>query len=83
MYVLSGRGTNCYRTSSNYTVTDASGTYNNITSNGFIDTNTPADSILLRKPTGTDSHGGGVRFDTSSTEYQTILTWITEGTLNN
>ena len=75
--------TSCHGTSGNYTVTDANETYSNITSNGFIDTNTPANSILLLKATETVSHEGGVRFNTSSTEYQTISTWITEGALNN
>jgi len=75
--------TGCYESSSNYTVTTASGTYTNITSNGFINTTTTSNSKLLLKATNTTSHGGGTRFKTSSTQYQTLLTWITQGAKNN
>jgi len=81
--------TTCHTTTHNaanggkpYIVTDAAGTYSNLTTNTLIDTVTPANSLLLQKATST-THGGGQRFTTSSTEYQTISTWITEGALNN
>ncbi len=53
-----------------------------------IDLNDPENSLLLRKPTSSAetegvvgakalSHGGGVRWEKNSPEYQTILQWIT------
>ena len=75
--------TSCHGNNGNYTVTDTNGTYNNITSNHFIDITIPENSRLLLKATQSISHGGGERFDASSTAYTTIVTWITEGALNN
>ena len=39
----------------------------------------PEESLLLRKPIGADPHGGGVRLDPQSDEYQTLLRWIAAG----
>jgi hypothetical protein len=39
----------------------------------------PAQSLLLLKPTAAVPHGGGRRFTLSSREYKTILQWIREG----
>jgi hypothetical protein len=39
----------------------------------------PEKSLILRKPTFTEPHGGGVRFKTGSIEYKTILEWIDNG----
>src|SRR5712692_9706712 len=39
----------------------------------------PARSLMLLKPTAEVPHGGGLRFDTDSQYYQTILEWISEG----
>ena len=39
----------------------------------------PQDSLLLRKPTFTEPHGGGQRFPVGSIEYRTILDWIVGG----
>ncbi len=44
-----------------------------------INTQNPANSLILLKATATVSHGGGQRFTTSSQEYQTILNWIQQG----
>ena len=44
-----------------------------------IDLNTPENSLLLRKPTGAMPHGGGKRFESSSEDYKTMLTWIRNG----
>jgi hypothetical protein len=52
-----------------------------------IDVNRPEDSLLLRKPVSsaesegvagsrTTAHGGGVRWDIGSAEYNTVLNWI-------
>ncbi len=52
-----------------------------------VDTNAPETSLILRKPTSTAdsegvagssqlSHGGGVRWQKGSIEYETILQWI-------
>jgi len=53
-----------------------------------VNTTTPADSLLLTKPLHVDAggvaHDGGNRFtDTTDVDYQQILTWITEGALDN
>ncbi|MHC5009379.1 MAG: c-type cytochrome [Planctomycetota bacterium] len=53
-------------------------------SGSALDLGTPADSLILTKPLDTGaggvSHGGGGIFmNTSDTDYQTILTWITQG----
>src|SRR5262249_22752743 len=44
-----------------------------------IDFENPADSLLLKKATGTVSHGGGARFARDSPFYRTILRWIEQG----
>ncbi|MCA9198849.1 MAG: DUF1549 domain-containing protein, partial [Planctomycetales bacterium] len=41
----------------------------------------PASSLLLKKATGQLPHGGGVRFDPDSDEYQILAEWIRQGTL--
>jgi hypothetical protein len=40
----------------------------------------PQESLLLLKPTGALDHGGGIKFTTSSREYQVIAEWIAAGT---
>lgn len=39
----------------------------------------PGRSLLLTKPTGLLSHGGGKRFDVGSLEYQVLADWIADG----
>lgn len=39
----------------------------------------PMRSLLLLKPTGQVPHGGGIRLQADSPEYQAILQWINEG----
>ena len=39
----------------------------------------PEKSLLLLKPTFSVPHGGGVRFEVGSADYQTILKWIRAG----
>jgi Protein of unknown function (DUF1553)/Protein of unknown function (DUF1549)/Bacterial Ig-like domain (group 2) len=39
----------------------------------------PEASLLLRKPTFEEPHGGGERFKVGSLEYQTIFNWISSG----
>ncbi|NUQ00001.1 MAG: DUF1549 domain-containing protein [Armatimonadetes bacterium] len=48
----------------------------------LVDLANPAQSLLLRKPTGQVEHGGGKRFREGSAEYQTILNWIAQGCRN-
>jgi len=48
-----------------------------------IDLDAPEESPLLAKATNTTPHTGGEIFTTSSEEYQTILTWITDGAFND
>src|SRR5262245_35908755 len=45
-----------------------------------IDRQNPEASLLLRKATGTVSHGGGERFAVGSPDYKEILDWIRKGT---
>jgi hypothetical protein len=40
----------------------------------------PEQSLMLRKPTGQMSHGGGKRFEVSSPYYDVLLRWIVQGT---
>ncbi len=44
-----------------------------------INRESPADSLLLKKPTGQVPHGGGKRFDVNSPEYKALLEWIEAG----
>ena len=44
-----------------------------------IDRDRPEESLLLRKPTFQEAHGGGERFKIGSLEYQAILEWISSG----
>jgi hypothetical protein len=39
----------------------------------------PEESLLLKKPTMTVEHGGGVRLKADSDAYRTLLTWIKQG----
>ncbi len=39
----------------------------------------PEESLLLLKPTMQVSHGGGLRFETDSSDYTAILNWIKKG----
>lgn len=54
------------------------------TGSGRISTASPAESKLLRKPLGLDSHGGGKVFSgTTDSNYQTIFCWISAGAQND
>jgi hypothetical protein len=44
-----------------------------------INRDRPEESLLLRKPTFQEAHGGGERFKVGSLEYQAILEWISTG----
>lgn len=44
-----------------------------------IDLDNPANSLLLRKPTLQQAHGGGLVFPKDSDAYRTILAWIASG----
>lgn len=55
----------------------AGSSYISLTSNGYLNTDTPEESLIYQKLTG--SHKGY----TSSTNVGMILTWITEGAPND
>ena len=77
--------TGCHGTSGGLTLTGtAAASYAEVTA-GRVNTSNPASSLILRKPlTSGVSHGGGQLFaSTSDVDYQKILTWITQGALNN
>jgi hypothetical protein len=66
---------------------DAASTYAAIVP-GRVNLPDPPNSLILLKPlavgAGGDAHGGGDNFpDTLDASYQTILTWIMEGALDN
>ncbi len=44
-----------------------------------VSTENPEGSLLLLKPTTTLPHGGGMRFETNSTDYETIRDWVRSG----
>jgi hypothetical protein len=44
-----------------------------------VDLMTPEASLILRKPAGLVSHGGGRRFSTESPSYATLRQWLAEG----
>ena len=44
-----------------------------------VDLEDPEQSLLLRKPTFQEVHGGGRLMETGSEEYETILTWLRQG----
>lgn len=46
-----------------------------------VDLESPADSLILRKPTLSIPHGGGKRFATDSETYNLVLSWIAGGVL--
>jgi hypothetical protein len=46
---------------------------------GRVDTDNPAHSLLLRKPTGQVRHGGGRRLEPGSWEYRVLLRWAEQG----
>lgn len=48
-----------------------------------INTSSPDESLLLVKAIGGDGHGGGAFFSANSSEYQTILAWISSGAEDN
>lgn len=45
----------------------------------FVDRQFPAESLLLQKPTENLQHGGGMRLDQSSSDYEQLLSWIRLG----
>jgi len=48
-----------------------------------INQSSPDESDLLIKATGGGGHGGGSFFNVGSTEYQTIVAWISSGAEDN
>jgi hypothetical protein len=44
-----------------------------------INTNNPAESLILKKATGAVAHGGGVRFAADSNDYRVLARWIALG----
>jgi cytochrome c553 len=48
-----------------------------------VDVNNPAGSELLLKASGGTAHTGGAPWATTSSQYATVLQWITEGAIQN
>ena len=67
--------------STSFVVTDASTTYTGVKT--LVDTLNATNSKLLLKAIAQEAHSGGKVFDTTSTQYSTILSWITSGATNN
>lgn len=83
MPVLEMQCQSCHGTSGDFTVTTVDATYLNLTSNSFLNTAVPDDSLLLQKGSGSTFHGGGTVISTASSEYLTIQQWIMQGASNN
>jgi len=60
-----------------------SAVYTNVTAKNEVNISSPAQSKLLRKSLGLDSHGGGPRMSKQDAEYLTMLCWIMAGAQNN
>ncbi len=62
-----------------YDDTDSSDLYRRVLAR--VDRNDPENSLLLRRPTSSEIHGGGpiVQLDPTSTDFSTILQWIRTG----
>lgn len=70
--------------STSYILTGTAATdYATITGGSLIDTTTPANSLMLLKSTGQQSHDGGTAITLGSSQYTSILNWITQGAKNN
>jgi len=48
-----------------------------------VDTNEPAESLILNKPTSEDEHGGGLRYEHGGWEYHLLKRWIEAGAVND
>ena len=44
-----------------------------------VSTSSPEESLLLLKPTASLPHGGGLRFEADSSDYETIRDWVQSG----
>ncbi len=71
----------CHGASGNFSITTSVSPYAGVIP--FVDTANAENSALLMKATNTTTHGGGVLFNTTSTEYTTIRDWISQGALDN
>jgi VCBS repeat-containing protein len=63
----------------------AANVYSTLINGGRVNTASPADSLILCKPSQTNgcSHTGGTLLGTGDSRYQTILRWINDGAPNN
>lgn len=48
-----------------------------------VDRQSPAESLLLKKPTAAMPHGGGLRLKADSSEYKLILAWLEAGAMRD
>ena len=77
MPVLVTNCQSCHGSNGNFTITSPSATYANISD---LKSSVPvAGKYLYDKASSTISHGGGMVITTSSTEYQTIKSWVDSG----
>ena len=84
MPILTTKCKACHGNNGRFSVSSTDGTYNNLTANGFIDTNTPDDARLLQKARNRFFlHGGGEVLSQNSSGYKTIAQWMLEGAQNN
>ena len=66
-----------------FLVTTVQETHTKVTAGNMLNLNAPANSWLLEKADGTQSHVGGVVLGKSSSNHKTIVEWITQGAKNN
>ncbi len=62
----------------------AAANYLEVNGNGRVNTSSPRDSLILSKPAGAVSHGGGKIFSgIQDGDYITLFCWISDGAKNN
>lgn len=69
----------CHPALSDPDLSSATNAYNDLTGGSYIDNDTPANSLILTKITAGDHKGTSY----TNEEQTLILTWITQGALNN
>lgn len=82
MNVLEAKCKTCHTSggqNEDFLVSDMESTYTNIVTNSYVDTSSVDDSKLLTKGSNTLAHLGGNVIATTSTEYQTLRSWISDG----
>ena len=87
--ILNAKCKSCHGTSGTFSITTSvtpyAGVASGVTTQGssLINIQNAVNSPLLQKASGTITHGGGTILTTTSTQYQTVKNWISQGAKNN